>query len=286
MLTIFCIPKAFEGHIGVIQRNAIRSWTALAPACQVILCGDEDGVEEAAAAFGVEWLPGIERNERGTPLLGSVFRSAEKSAEHDLLCYANADLILFPDLLDAVRIVTATHERFLVVGDATNLDVRDELAGDFEGALRRRAAATGSARGREWIDYFVFPRGSIGPVPAFAVGRPWWDNWMIWHAWSMRMPVVDVSVSVLVIHQEHGYDHVPHARAARWEGPEGDANLSLLGWAERAFSLDDATHRLTAAGLVRCRRKLGRRIRDEAALHPRVVPLYRTVRRIRRRLRR
>jgi len=37
MLTLFTIPKAFQGHTGVIQRNAIRSWTLLRPECEIIL---------------------------------------------------------------------------------------------------------------------------------------------------------------------------------------------------------------------------------------------------------
>jgi len=30
VFTLFTIPKAFKGHIGVIQRNAIGSWAQLA----------------------------------------------------------------------------------------------------------------------------------------------------------------------------------------------------------------------------------------------------------------
>ena len=285
MLTIFSVPKAFEGHIGLIQRNAVRSWTALGSTCQVIICGDEPGAEETAAEFGVDLIPNIERNEFGTPLLSSVFRCVEERATHDLLCYANADLILLPDLLDALRIVAAAYEGFLVVGDATNLDLREELDGDFEEDLRRRVAEVGRVRGRTWIDYFAFPRGSLGPLPAFAVGRPKWDNWMIWRARSMRLPVVDASASVLVIHQEHSYGHVPQATGKRWDGPEADRNLSLLGFKERAFSLDDATHRLTPAGLGRNPRTLRRRVHSEIVLHPWALPAYRPLRRTYRRLR-
>ena len=279
MLTIFSVPKPFDGHIGVIQRNAIRSWTALEPTCQVILCGDERGAGEAAAEFGADRIPNIERNEFGTPLLSSVFRSVEERATHDLLCYANADLIFFPDLLDTVRLVAAAYERFLIAGDATNLDIREELRGDFEEELRRRAAVAGTVRGRMWIDYFVFPRGSVGHLPAFAVGRPRWDNWMIWRARSMRVPVVDASASTLVLHQDHGYGHVFQARGERWDGPEGDRNLGLLEFEERAFSLDDATHRVTPAGIARNPGTLRRRIHLEVVLHPWALPLYRPLRR-------
>jgi hypothetical protein len=51
MLTIFTIPKPFRGHIEVIQRNAIESWLRLRPQCEIILCGDDPGVAEAASEY-------------------------------------------------------------------------------------------------------------------------------------------------------------------------------------------------------------------------------------------
>ena len=41
MITIFSTPKPFRGHIGVIQRNALKSWTLLHPDVEMILFGDE-----------------------------------------------------------------------------------------------------------------------------------------------------------------------------------------------------------------------------------------------------
>jgi hypothetical protein len=286
MLTIFSVPKSFEGHIGVIQRNALRSWCALGPTCQVIVCGDERGVEQAATEFGADWIPDIDRNEFGTPLLPSVFQRAEERATHELLCYANADLIFFPDLLDAVRRVAAADAGFLLVGSATDLELREEVVSDVEGDLRRRVASAGRMRGNAWIDYFVFRRGSLGSLPAFAVGRPYWDNWMIWRARDLRMPVIDASAVVLAIHQSHGYGHVPEARDGRWYGPEGDRNQRLLEFEERAFSLDDATHSLTAADVTRKPRTLKRRIHVAFTLHPRTLTFYRPLRRAVRRVRR
>ena len=53
MLTLFTIPKAFVGHIGDIQRNAIKSWTLLRPKCEVILLADDSGTSEVAEELGV-----------------------------------------------------------------------------------------------------------------------------------------------------------------------------------------------------------------------------------------
>ncbi len=280
MLTVFTVPKPFEGHIAVIQRNAIRSWTSLDPACQVIVCGDEVGCREVVSEFDLEHVPDVQRNGLGTPLLGSVFERAEERATRDLLCYVNADLILFPDFLDAVRRVAAARARFLVVGETTDLDVAGEVVSTPDRqALRRRALTSGVVRGRRWIDFFAFPRGAVARLPQFAVGRPYWDNWMIWRARSSRIPVVDVSPSTVVVHQQHGYGHVKHATGKRWQGPEADANLELVGDPEKVFSLDHATHRLTERGLARTDQGgLTHRLETELLLHQRAIPLYRVLR--------
>ena len=48
MITVFSIPKPFTGDIALIQRNAVRSWSALGPDVQVVLVGDESGIADAA----------------------------------------------------------------------------------------------------------------------------------------------------------------------------------------------------------------------------------------------
>ena len=289
MLTVFAVPKPFAGHIGVIQRNAVRSWRALHPECQILLCGDEAGSAEAAFELGVERLLDVDTNEFGTPLLSSVFASVEMRADHDLLCYVNADMLLFPDLVDAVRRVTGACDRFLVVGETFDLEVSRDLAVDAAEAqrLEERARAEGTRRGRKAIDFFVFRRGTLGEVLDFAVGRPCWDNWVIWRARSLRMPVVDVTDVATVIHQSHEYGHVQHVRGSRWEGPEGDSNLELMRWEERRFSLDDATHvALQDGGLAPKKTSLQHRIRTELVRHDLTVPVARVLDHGYRRLRR
>ena len=93
MLTIFGIPKPFEGHIDIIQRNAIKSWTLLHPDIEVILFGEEKGVKGVAEELGIRHEPHVNRNEYGTPLLDSVFDRAQEIARHPILCYVNCDLL-------------------------------------------------------------------------------------------------------------------------------------------------------------------------------------------------
>ena len=188
------LPKPFQGHIGRIQRNAIQSWRRLAADGQIILCGDEPGIAQVAAEFGVDHIPGIETNEFGTPLVSSAFRQAQNAARHDVVCYTNADLIFFPDLIQAVsafifptRGVSCWSEE---LGTSMSMKNLRRSTNGREADIRRRVSAEGIMRGHDWIDFFVFRRHSIGPLPPFAVGRPNWDNWMIWRARKLRFAVV------------------------------------------------------------------------------------------------
>jgi hypothetical protein len=278
MLTIFTIPKPFSGHVGLIQRNAIRSWLALSPSCEIILLGDEDGTAKAASEFGVHHIPGMACTELGTPLLSDAFRRAEDAASFSRLCYVNTDIMLPATFTEAVGQVTLPA--FLMVGQCMNVDVDAELdLRDREHIqlLEGEIQARGSLRPVCGSDYFVFTRGALGHLLPFAVGRPGWDNWVIFRARQLGLPVVDASPRVLVFHQNHDYRHVPKATGAAYEGPEADMNRQLV---DCSFALDftpgSATWRLNSAGLARHRwwaHGLGPLLRETAALHPWTRPI-------------
>ena len=252
MLTIFSVPKPFLGHIGIIQRNAIRSWTRLHSGHEIVLCGDETGVAEAATEFGATHMASVECNEYGTPLLNSVFAQVQLLARHRLLCYVNADIILLSDFVEAVERIRL--RRFLVVGQRWDVDLTapwDFKQSDWQQQLRRYIAEHGVLHPPAGSDYFVFLRHhAIGELPPFAVGRPGWDNWFIYKARKLRIPVVDVTKVVTVIHQNHGYSHVPDQRGKVWVGPEADRNRELMGGRDYVFTPLDATHVMTSGTLL------------------------------------
>lgn len=252
MLTIFSIPKPFQGHIAVIQRNAIQSWTRLHPDCEIILCGDDDGVREAAGKFRTRHIPGVTRNDFGTPLLDSVFESVEREARRPLLCYVNADIILRKDFLAAVQSIS--FGKFLMVGQRWDVDLKEaiDFADDgWDGPLEQLRTRQGVLHPPTGIDYFVFRRGTVGRLPPFAVGRPGWDNWFIYRARSLGIPVVDATRVTSVIHQNHNYAHVKDARDGTAEGPEGERNRKLVGGWQNVFYIRDASHVLVPDRLKR-----------------------------------
>lgn len=265
MLTIFSIPKAFEGHIGAIQRNALRSWLAL-PGCQVVLLGDEAGVVDAARETGAVHIAGVALGEHGTPRLDDAFRRVEDVATGPLRCFVNGDVVLLDDLLPAVDAARRFAPRFLVIGQTTDLEVGDDLALDrpeIRGELAERAKAHGRSRGATAIDYFVYSPALFDPMPAFVVGRARFDNWLVWRGRG-RGPVIDASNVVLAIHQRHDYEHIAGGQEAAHFGVEAGRNLELAGGSSRLFTIFDASHRLDRQ--LRVRRQLGATLRARETL--------------------
>ena len=261
MLTLFAIPKAFTGHTGIIQRNAIRSWTLLRPRCEIILLGDDEGTSHVAKEFGVEHIAEIARNEFGTPLLNDMFASAERRASHKLLCFVNADIILTSELLRAAERVSAWQENFLMVGRRWDVAITEPwnfARPKWEMRLREYVLEHGRLRGEHAIDYFVFPKGLYDHVPPFAVGRPCYDSWLIYKPISKRYPVVDATNEIMATHQNHDHSHFGiqgenYSLQEALKLDECQRNYKLLGGEFRRFGVTDASHVLTATG--ECRRK-------------------------------
>jgi hypothetical protein len=274
MLTLFTVPKPFVGHIDVIQRNAIRSWLSLGQQVEILLLGNEIGLSEAASEFGITSLPVTEVAPSGVPLVSAVFDTARRHSSHRLLCYLNADIILLDDFLPAVEQVCNKMDRFLIVGSRWDLAVDQplEFTAGWTSRMRDRLSMHGKRHKPAGSDYFVFTAGQYHAMPAFAIGRAGWDNWMIYQARRERTPVIDASGAITIVHQAHDYAHLPNGQR-HYRHPESLRNIALAGGTEAIFKLEDADWRLTSGGPVRKGAREYRWPRKaEADILARVVP--------------
>ena len=272
MLTIFSIPKAFKGHTGVIQRNAIGSWLRLEPKCEIFLLGDDEGTSEAAEELGVHHIPSVERNEYGTPLLSDAYRLAESKANGPMLCYVNADMILTQSLIEAVQSVTVKTDWFFMTARRRDLDVPEPL--EFEDAwtenILERVKAEGSLGAISAIDFWVYPKGLLVDMPPLAVGRIAFECWCLYRARLLKADVIDATPFVVSIHQTHDYSHIPGGAVALGRGIEAQRNRELVGGRPHFFSLNDRTHILDSRGLRRVHDhwSIWRAFRTSPVLHP------------------
>lgn len=248
MLTLFATAKPFRGHNGIVQRNALKSWTLLHPDVEVILFGDDDGAAEVAAELGINHVPQVSRHESGMKHLRSFFEPAQQLARHSILCYINCDIVLTSDFSAAIERLRAMHSKFVMIGRRWDIDVQTPLPfknPSWQADLRRLALSRGNQRSGGWIDYFVFPRGLYASeLPDFVIGRVYWDQWLVWKARKSGLPVVDVSEVVTAIHQNHDYGYHPAGAAGVWNDGLAERNLLLAGSKFHLCTIDDATHTL------------------------------------------
>ncbi len=247
------------------------------PDAQILLFGDDDGIEDAAEELGTELISIESKTEYNTPFLDSAFRIAHDRAEFDLICYINTDIILLQDFFQSVNLIH--YKRFLMIGCRYDIDLNREVFIDrtTEKFFRNHAFRRWESDNSYGSDFFLFTKSSgFREILNFIVGRPGWDNWIIFRGRMLRIPVIDVSESVFCVHQNHDYQHVPERTGEKWEGVEGDHNLNLLLKGQR-MSLIDASHKMKD-GKIRLNFSKKHRIRYLSTLqitHPELLPLFR-----------
>ena len=233
MITIFATPKNFTGIYSIIQTNALKSWRALSSEIQIIIFGDSKGSKKIANEINAEYIPNVRCSPQGTPFLSDMFLQAEKLAKYSILTFINADIILPNNFLSSIKICSLKYNKFLMVSYRWDMDVTSlinfnsnkEIKQFWEKAddLSIKHACTG-------IDYFVYRKSQWGKLPDFIIGRPGYDNWLIWRARRKLIPVIDGTNQIKVVHQNHDYKfHNIVADPKKNPEPEGISNKKIIG---------------------------------------------------------
>ena len=273
LITIFITPKGFDrDHIAMIQRNAIRSWKALGSDVDILLIGDDPGVEENAKTLGVRHIREVKRNASGTPMLDDIFKLARDNSDSPLLAYVNADIILHQDFVDISRKILSQEKKFLLVGQRWDLNVRqdlyfengwsDEFTWDFLDR-RRRHPAGGS-------DYFIYPRDIFSDIPAFAIGRSGWDNWMFYEARVKGWKLINCSKAINIVHQDHDYAHLPNG-LPHYRQPESAENVKAAGGKRTIFTLLDCNYESDENANISKIKLSGKKLKREMEIFPLVA---------------
>ena len=88
-------------------------------------------------------------------------------------------------------------------------------------------------------------------MPAFAIGRAGWDNWMIY---ARPLPGLGRGrchrFDARIVHQNHDYSHLPGGQP-HYRLPETGVNIRLAGGRRAIFGLGDTNRRLVRGQLAR-----------------------------------
>lgn len=252
MITFFSVPKAFKGHIGIIQTNAIESWLKLKPVPEIILLGNDEGITETAQKYNLRHVPYLKNHpEWKAPLLDDIIQTAKNEASNNSLCFIHTDIILFQDFLEAFQLISKHFEKYLMVSSRWNMNIEDrvELNSEKERQkLRQLALATNDMYPSGGSDFFAFPKQLFKSVPPFLLGRGYWDNWMMYQALQENAALIDTTSDVVALHQNHDYAHIHGIDSGERDGDrvfraqQGDYNLSLAGGQKNVYNNYDANY--------------------------------------------
>ncbi len=243
MITIFSPMRPFHGNIGEVQLNAIRSWLAIRPACEVILVDDEEGTTPAATAgLEVTIIREVKRSRLGAPLLDDLLRTAAKFARHEIMAYITADVLMSPNSgTEILRCHQLMQGRpYLAV--CARVDMLQPLTIDFDRPdwfeeVKAAARTHGKPHGHTALDLWVYPRSLDFNCPPFPIGRCATDGWVVYKARREGIPVVNVTSAIMLIHQLHDR---PATRSPLFYEEQLECVYLFENMGENAMSLLDA----------------------------------------------
>ncbi len=205
----------------------------------------------------------MECNTSGTPLISSMFQLAREDSHSDLLCIVNADMILMPDFVEAALVSRSLLlgkrqqavglKNFVLLSQRWDLDITQpiEFTEGWQNRLRSTVHRQGQLHRPAGSDFFLFPKNCYQDIPDFTIGRAGWDNWMIYKACIEGWAVIDGTPSLMIIHQNHDYSHLPDGKS-HYDHPDTNVNIRLAGGhAHIRYTILDSTHQLVDGKLAR-----------------------------------
>lgn len=234
-ITIVSVPFPFNDNKLTIthQHNAIQSWLRLREVPDILLIGDEYGIEDVANQYGIRHAGNIGRNRLGDLSMKSIFERIYEHVQTDWIAYLDTDTMLLDDFLSTFEYCVGKWENFLACAGRWDAKIPNRI--DFEDPSWRQKARDAIYKlGKKGSDWFIYRKGYYQHIPDFSIGKGAWDGWMIGAALTQNIPVINAEKTCTAIHQRHGM---------RWSGhPASGRNKRLAE--KMAAWINDSTYKL------------------------------------------
>ncbi|XP_052807398.1 uncharacterized protein LOC128236529 [Mya arenaria] len=206
LLTLF-ITWNYNLEKDLVHNITVFNWMSLNPFVIPVVFTNDSDVSADCSRNGWKVLPVLVTAAEGVPVLKYMYRDVMEKYNTTFYAYTNADILFTDTLLDSlVQIITNISldltQPALIVGKRTNVK---NLTSD-EGSTWYNITKTAKDRGTLYtiwaVDYFIttrsFPWHDIAEV---VIGRRAYDNWLVFHSRKMNYSVIDITSTVLAVHQ-------------------------------------------------------------------------------------
>jgi hypothetical protein len=182
-----------------------------------------------ARDLGLVWIDQVGVSANGTPLITSMFDLARQKGRYPTRLYVNCDIILLGNVPEILRKINM--ERFLAVGQRWDIDLEEEIEfgnPNWKKLLQSRVLKGATLHPPQGSDYFLYHGNIWADLPTLVVGRRGYDNYLIYHCRLKGVPVIDLTETLIAIHQNHDYRHRPGGHQEVFYGPEAEINSQEL----------------------------------------------------------
>lgn len=244
-MIIFSSPKPFNKDTTSVQLSAIRSWALACPGVKIFLFGDQQAVRPICEREGWLYAGSLPVTERGGEILSTMFRGMSRQYPDEMLLYLNSDILLqhsFSRSLVGLEKVPgpwlASCRRWCLPAWEGGAKQGTELL-KFLGSVENH----GHYGPASALDLFLFRGLNLDSMPPFRIGHAGWDNWMIYHARMLGIPIIDLSPAILALHCRHDYSYARGNTSPKFrDGILEEENARILERDNRRFHLGHATH--------------------------------------------
>lgn len=252
-IAILSSPRPFVGEFNRIQTNSIKSWLSLDSNIDIFLIDDEQSTCRSLLTdpyySTISILPPLAFSPWGTPLIDGPINKLLSSKKYTHVCFVNTDIVLDNRFVDLISFLTrCPFTSYICMGQRHNIDISFTLT--YESASDRPNPnpwiLPRSLHPPTGMDYWIMPCSTSLVFPPFISGRPGMDSWLAWYHVSNRLPLIDATNFLQVLHQNHPYP----AKQFQYYKDEADFNLSVAGGYSNMLSLRFASHRINSAGAV------------------------------------
>ena len=206
LLTLFTTIKDAKLRI-CIHINTFRNWQLLKPFVRPVLVttGQNDSLYATLALrFGWQVIRASKLIHK-IPVLRYMYYDIGKAYSSVFYGYANADILFDMNLVNTLRTIETNLFRInttMIIGQRTNYHIHvNEAVYTFNDV--QTAAQKGKLFQLNAEDYFITTKNGFpwNAVPDYVVGRPGYDNCVVYIGVRDKVSVIDTSKTILAVHQ-------------------------------------------------------------------------------------
>ncbi|KAL4234707.1 hypothetical protein ACF0H5_006349 [Mactra antiquata] len=212
----------------LVHKLTVTNWNSLKPFIVPLIFTNDSSVAKECSNSGWEARNISVAAADGIPVLKYMYKDAIANYNSTFYAYANGDILFNEKLVNTLMFLLNStvdlSSPVLIVGRRTNVDNVTYEEGSAWDNITKAARSRGKLFTGWAEDYFITTRGyPWKDIAEVVIGRRAYDNWLVYHSRKSKFTVIDVSMTVLAVHQT--------TKSGNFEGhqhPNRDYNHNLL----------------------------------------------------------